>query len=634
MLRDPGPSYNMGFGVNSRRDLPQTNTEQGMDPGGSFIAKALHDHPFLKFAAASTATIVGMHFAGSMIRKGGKSGLRLASSAAEASNSPYIKDSFANLSKEARSIRKTLDDWEGVFRADDGTLIPTQFVTSAGERATMRKGGDTAAEWGFRQEVQQRLVRQARRLPYELPAAYMVQRAPGVGTDDMFGYGDDQDRPDWHNPIDVVGDFAQQSVKNLASFMLPVEMGPMGAKEGWRRMLRYADGHASPSVNKLGANLDLSLKLVGHSAGDVLHSMMQVSQKTTSAMGSGIGEAIRHHRSTVESLHEMRIGAKSKGHKAWMQEQFAGGLGDNKLLDLVAPAGTSRRFYSGFKKVWNPITHGAVNKDSFDFKTANSSAYRAGLTEFDFHGIKGVKVDAKAARRASSSHTVIEQIAYNITSEVGRKGGLMPGIADLRGSTHYKRQMTDAYKRQLVDAVSDLDGMDYDQVRAVVQKLTVKKTPNGSDLSGIPLANRFSFGTLEQTQIGYSKALANELEKAVPGHGKKVIDALFNPNKSVLNDVDKNFLANMTQIENRVMDQWNAGFSQIILPFARRRLGDAIIPNEAFRDLSNPEVRDFLIRGTADRINKLAKVQGTAAKGVDVIPLTETHKLGTFMRFT
>lgn len=632
MLQDPGPSQNLGFGVNSRRDLPKNNTSPGADPGGSFIEKSLHEHPFLKFAAASAATVVGMHVAGSLIKKGGAKGLRLAAKSVESSNSTILKDAFTTLGHEMRSVSRTLDEWEGVYRAADGTRIPSNFVYSPAERKLMDRGGDPVAAWSLRQELQQRMVRQARRLPYELPAAYMVQRFPGVGTDDMFGYGDERDKPNWYNPLDVVGDFAQQSVKNLAGFLLPIEMGGAVAKSGWQRILQHADGAASPYVKNMGVNLDLSLKLVGHSAGDILHDMVRFSNKSTAAFGSGIGEAVRHNKSLVEVLHDMRTGTRAKGTRAWVASQFEGSLLDNKLVDIVQPAGAAKNFARGFKKVWNPIEHGgALNRDSFDFGQANLAAKNAGQTHFNFHGFKGIEVDVKRAEKAANRNSVIHQIAYSITGQIGKKGGLLPDIGDLRNTPFYERQMTNMYKEHLIEAMSELDGMEYDQVKKVVQALTVKRRPGADLLSGVPMANRFEFGDVPQTVGGYKEALGEALEQHVPGHGKRVVNELFKPT-GVLDRVDVNFARNIQQIESRVQDQWNSAFSQVVLPFTRRKLGDAIIPNEAFTDLHNPEVQDFLIRNTANRINKLARAQGTVAGGGDAIPLMTERALGRIQR--
>ena len=51
-----------------------------------------------------------------------------------------------------------------------------------------RKGASSTATWHYRDELQQRLVRQARRLPYEVPAFYAADK---YITKPLFGNGEE-----------------------------------------------------------------------------------------------------------------------------------------------------------------------------------------------------------------------------------------------------------------------------------------------------------------------------------------------------------------------------------------------------------------------------------------------------------
>jgi len=185
VVRDEGPSYNLGFGQYRRPQdsrLDTTNVE-GPNPESGPVAKALHDHPLMKFIAAGAAMMVGMHTAGAVVKKGG---VRLAMSASSHAGEGWLKD-FSVLYRQTQRI---FDDMEGVARtfADpsdptkiyasksggtvisgvddilrDKTKIVRGFHISDGEaRAAIREGRDvTPADWTMGDEIRQRLVGQA-----------------------------------------------------------------------------------------------------------------------------------------------------------------------------------------------------------------------------------------------------------------------------------------------------------------------------------------------------------------------------------------------------------------------------------------------------------------------------------------
>jgi len=59
MIRDRGPISSIGYGVTSR-DVPYKEGEtEGPSPNSGVVARALNDRPIMRFAAATTATLLG-----------------------------------------------------------------------------------------------------------------------------------------------------------------------------------------------------------------------------------------------------------------------------------------------------------------------------------------------------------------------------------------------------------------------------------------------------------------------------------------------------------------------------------------------------------------------------------------------
>jgi len=58
MIRDRGPISSLGHGVTSR-DVPLNEGEsEGPSPNSGGVAKALNDHPMMRFFASTAASVV------------------------------------------------------------------------------------------------------------------------------------------------------------------------------------------------------------------------------------------------------------------------------------------------------------------------------------------------------------------------------------------------------------------------------------------------------------------------------------------------------------------------------------------------------------------------------------------------
>ena len=341
MIRDPGPIHNIGFSVTSR-DIPTNEGEtEGVAPNSGFVARALNDHPIMRFFSATALTMVGA-VAASRVTKSG--GVRLAK---------YVQDraddgsTYAtSIVKSVTDIRRHLDELQGVSRQIDGVDDPYSkliykvdgtrgdeyvtgyegvkserfgytFLTKA-ERQQAGGGrfNEPAAVWSFRDALQQRLVRAGRRLPYELPAMYGVQR--GI-TDPLFGDRDAEDRKiKWYNPADVIADFTKQSVTNLATMILPFEFAGAAASAGRSSLhtLRYSVNDMrrltgfKKTMHEGFLDANELLREVGHDFATLTDRFLRTSAQSSGAL-SAAADTFKNQTGLVQTLHSLRSGRKN-----------------------------------------------------------------------------------------------------------------------------------------------------------------------------------------------------------------------------------------------------------------------------------------------------------------------------------
>lgn len=70
MIRDRGPISSLGYGVTSR-DVPYREGEtEGPSPNSGLLSRALNNHPVLRFATTTTATLLGGTIASKLVKSG------------------------------------------------------------------------------------------------------------------------------------------------------------------------------------------------------------------------------------------------------------------------------------------------------------------------------------------------------------------------------------------------------------------------------------------------------------------------------------------------------------------------------------------------------------------------------------
>lgn len=311
VTRDEGPKGTLGFGV-SQANLPREYEQRTVSSERGALAQYFEDKPVAAFFATAIGAMVGGAVAGSLVRKGGT---RLLHGAANSQNNAISRMYSQNL-MTFRKIQKTLDEYSGTYRRYDGDdplsnplddfdEVRKGFIFSAEERKRIAEMGYEAPEmFTLRDEYQQRLVRMARRAPYELTGAYVFDQTILHPT---LGVGDDDRKINLTNPFDAIGDFANETAKNLAFGFLPFEGGTATIKHTYQKNMYRAAmnntvGGMRPQSSDLLVDLNTSLKLVGAQFGDMVSQSMRYSQRGLGSLATAITDTAQKTRSLPQSL--------------------------------------------------------------------------------------------------------------------------------------------------------------------------------------------------------------------------------------------------------------------------------------------------------------------------------------------
>jgi hypothetical protein len=126
-----------------------------------------------------------------------------------------------------------------------------------------------------------------------LPAMYVTQRAV---TDPLFGNNDPENKVKWYNPVDVVADFAKQSVINTFGVLMPTEIA--GAAGSTARRALTTKLYSAPTsqfeknLQNRYVSLDAVLKEVGNDLVSVTNRVVRTSSQVASAFNSSTTAAL------------------------------------------------------------------------------------------------------------------------------------------------------------------------------------------------------------------------------------------------------------------------------------------------------------------------------------------------------
>lgn len=539
MQRDNQPIHNIGFGVTSRNIGDQKQDEDiSSSPNSGFISKALDGNPFLKMATALVATGVAATVAGKFVRNQGlKLGLKLTQSAARAE-----ANQTANIITRAHGgmlkIRSTLDQLEGVTRDARGTR---ELVFSKGGRLTtgyegiasyVGSGYDVArttraGDWTWRNDLQQSLIRQARRLPYEVPAFYVADKT--VGRVIHGGTEDSGPRKKWYDPtrvLDIGKDLAKTAALQLGGFMLPIAAAG-ASKNSSLNFYRTAEARwdasfgnlkrLTPTQKKLYESTNFlrgSLQEVGTDVFDVLGKAINFSERSTGAMSLALSTMNNVHKNPVQDLYAGRHGtppnmpriSRRETAKKIADDILAGNTqGLNSSLSENAKLDNLLDLIPGYKAIRQGLIHGSkeyknlkaaqVFLDTSDLDAARkliirTNKFSADAPDSEVGPILRRTIDTINRRRTSP----INQMARDFEEQVGIRvdpfgEGRRPVShfprRDKSLSVHFKKEMFDGeYRRRLIKQLENDHGVDRQTAEKFVHQLYFDDMPfkrmNGS----------------------------------------------------------------------------------------------------------------------------------------------------------
>ena len=511
MIRDPGPIHNIGFGVTSR-DIPINEGEQEGDaPNSGYISRALNGHPIMKFVASTAATLAVSSVLTGMTKKGG---LKLAKFAQDKADSGNV---FAtSVVESVTSIRRHLDELEGFTRYiedADGNIIDDGYSRMVyeldGQLTTGYRRGESAigfgfaaderlagygaeVEWAFRDELQQRLTRAGRRLPYELPALYAADKAV---VEPLFGEREQTDRKvKWYNPADVVADFVTESAKNIATMVLPFEFAGAASRTAQSSLqtLRHSQynieaiqGGFKPKLHRGFLELDSLLSEVGHDVSNIVNKFLRVSAKSSGAL-SAATEQFRNIKGPVQTFSDLRHGVAAARRNAaaagasrqeirnitfdsifGSQGSRLRDLGDpdkTSFLDLIPTVETLRKGFNAGRRQYKIL---GLAQDAMEGALAFDRALARGMNSGFFNSQD--QLLSAMRKLQTGSNTRVSQIARAVT-RMGRGGAESDSFT--KGEFFRDRQK-DAFGNSIVDNLVR-KGVDRDRARRFVQHLELE----------------------------------------------------------------------------------------------------------------------------------------------------------------
>lgn len=616
MIRDQAPNHNLGFGVRSHdvHNLPEET--QGPNPEGGVIARKLHDDPVLRFLGTMAVTVVGMKVGGDLVRKGGlRLGMHLEDSAA-----PLAKRSMATY----RRTQKLMDSYQGVardfiddnprrrlfIRGDDkvirsGTIVNTKgsdgyFMRLEEIKEAKRRGIEPPEMWRIRDSIQQRMISQARRLPYELPAAYVTQRAL---TDPMFGNERPQGRQvNWYNPADVVTDFVKQSVINTAAMIMPFEAGIGGGQQAWRRFMTYGDEallaptQREQSLRTASVGVRAILSRVGHDSATLIQNTVKVSSQSTGAFATAVQESKKGSMSTMEWLFNTRKGMK-QANQDMMMEGLARGPRTRKLLtDLFSRQGNDtiydqlpshlKGLQTGirtYQKTYQQIGQGYKALD--DMMGGRKNYNDLPLSQIT------------ALNRVVADGSQIGELSARLANYAAKNGDFKQGL-------FYQQAFNDEYQKQLIRKLQNVHGLSNDGAKQFAKQFTID--PVKGVKREIDISNRLRVGGKPVHAAGgsmndfYNAIYARTAMFNKAGDAQIVAKNLT----STVRNTDKLFgdMDFMKGFDNRALKTWRHIEDKIVPQQAQGLLKRTRLPYEDFKGQLSDTQQSFMVRRSAERL--------------------------------
>lgn len=617
MIKDSSSYQNLGYGVPLQKDLEQGHTGEG----SNVIQKALNGHPVMRFFSVAAATAVGFHMAGKIVREGG---LRLADKAVDAAagGSEYWQKNINAYKK----IEQHLDDLQGVNRYYEGDEAIANRLSrerrlrgkvtqtdSFNIRAERMDADEDIAPWTYKQEVQRRLVAQARRLPYELPGGYIAQKAV---LDPLTGGGQEpKDKVKWSNPVDVLGDFAYQSVKNLAVNILPFDVG-LGA--GGAAYKGYAlKAMKEPAAHMGYMSTRALLEQVGVDGAQLINKTMKYSQSSLGAFSTAIREASAEGRTygdwvrgqkNAAFTNEIEYQNSNFSRRAFRQAQEITHNRDSRMQAVDALPGP-------FKGMGAGITAGKARFKQLNKTYDNWQQMMQG--NLPLNTLKKRNIGEYNDLRAfmnKGGGTSIEQYGQ-ASFNLGRGGPILPdGSAnhDWRTGQFYQAERQTIYKGMLADELSKTTGLkdkanDFVRMANTISPYPGAKAPfpGGENLmERMRFAANSFHGDINKSNNANTQDWWNSVTRSAAKHGinpkEKFSYDLFQQAVKTTDHkfVNQNFKKYM---DGSIQERWKVAHG-LISTNAGEALQSTKKPYEVFNGVRLDQSKDFLVRKTAERL--------------------------------
>jgi hypothetical protein len=641
MIKDPGPNTNIGFGVTPvNRD-----TEEGTPEGASFIQRALSKNPVASFLATSAAALVSMHVAGKVVRGGG---LRLGYGLQQAAKGG---DEFSQTAVQSiRKVREYLDTLEGVERKvidkNDPSIFVKREARTAGVgksrykyfgevttkvdsfhfRDGLIKDGDNVEAWTARDAIQQRLVSQARRLPYELPALYLADKAV---IQPLFNKDPEKKQVNWLNPVDVLGDFANTSIRNVATAAIPFELGMGYGSAQYNRLMTQGlkTFSSSSGENNLGlVTMRSALSRVGASAEDLLNKVNRYSNQSAGAASSYVDTHLSNGISFTQWAKRMNDQATMSypvANASFAKKSF------NFAREVASPAGLKKNYRTHlnalpgpFKGIGDSLTEAKTNFNKVGKTYDNWQDVISGkrkLADFNLDD----QVDVREFMRRGGK-TRVEEYATQVF-QLGRGGRYNANGTknpDWRQGNFFQGRSHAAYEDLLVDGLEST-GLDRKTASQFIRSASVLKPikRRGVYTPGEALAERVKFAS------GVDVSDPNNITDWFAGlkaQGLKAKIEMAGVDESkfrrAVTIADAKFGSRTFQdgLEDQLEQQWNTIHGRVLPKFGGDILTTKRRPYEEFSGSLKSSQRDFLIRRTAQRMG-IETIDGAGQKVADQV---------------
>lgn len=560
---------------------------------------------------------------------------------------------------QIRKVRDILDDFQGVIRKEeaylaenkgklfwddaegnirygtrtlsDGRFQTNELRTVRGWRESYEEsqqarryavsGVDTPSNWLLKDELKQRMVAQARRAPYELPAAYVAQRAV---TDKLFGTNSEDDNVNWFNPLDVISDFTIQSAKNAAFMFSPLEAAHGAGSHAFQKAMTLGDDVASMTraqrrvYNHVGG-LQRALQDVGHDAAKVTNKAIQYSSQGTGAFSTAIQVASENQVGVTEMLNWYRHGYKAATQQA--QHQYV-----NKLDKWVSKAGQFLNYNQSLGKL--PVNPMDALPGPF---RGMASGVRAGAERWTELGAqhKALRDMHRMGRKAFLADPNTNKAALNQALQVGASP-----VEELLGSLNrftngapvaignninpawkngefYQNRLSDAYNQRFRNELRNA-GVDEADVGQLQKVLRV----------GLPSGDHESERFLLNHKKVQAKDPADLYDEIARRAGTKNSKALAAKIPEALRNADETFTdpKRMALFDRRTANEWNLFATESLPRLGETVLGKQKLTYQAFEDGNlDAAKRTFLARKTAEISGlNMRNSLGDAATAIDV----------------